>query len=142
MDTRVGSYVWIVQDDRVLLTHFRSGHPRAAAGWTLPGGGMEPGEQVTQTALREVAEETGYVAELDELLGFNSLHRSAADNWLGTGRPYHFLQIIHRAHIVGGSFEVEIDGSTDDAGWFTRDELADLDRVSLTDAALRLAGWS
>lgn len=137
MDTRVGSYAWIVRDDQVLLTHYCG---RAGRGWTLPGGGMEPGESVQHTVLREVTEETGYEVALDGLLGFNSIHRPAEENWLGTGRAYHFLQVIHRAHIVGGALVVERDGTTDDAGWFSRDQV--LARVELTDAALDLAGWT
>jgi 8-oxo-dGTP pyrophosphatase MutT (NUDIX family) len=35
--------------------------PEVGHWWELPGGGMEPGETVTQTAIREIAEETGLV---------------------------------------------------------------------------------
>ena len=36
--------------------------------WTLPGGGLDFGEDPRDGALRELAEETGYIGELDELL--------------------------------------------------------------------------
>ncbi|MFO7249132.1 MAG: NUDIX hydrolase [Actinomycetes bacterium] len=41
----------------MLLAH-RIGHDRPR--WTLPGGGVEPGEDPYDAAIREVAEETGY----------------------------------------------------------------------------------
>ena len=37
--------------------------------WVVPGGGMDPGETEEQTAVREVAEETGCVLSAADLLG-------------------------------------------------------------------------
>ncbi len=37
--------------------------------WFTPGGGLEPGETMRAAAVRELAEETGYVLEEDELVG-------------------------------------------------------------------------
>jgi 8-oxo-dGTP pyrophosphatase MutT (NUDIX family) len=50
---------------RVLLVH----HTYGRLNWELPGGGSEPGETPDETATRELLEETGLRAELDQLSG-------------------------------------------------------------------------
>ncbi|AOV95250.1 hypothetical protein AQV86_05020 [Nanohaloarchaea archaeon SG9] len=47
--------------------------------WDLPGGGLEEGEKVTESAKREVLEETGFKTEITGLIG---LYKGAsnADN--------------------------------------------------------------
>jgi ADP-ribose pyrophosphatase YjhB (NUDIX family) len=40
--------------------------------WTIPGGAMEPGESIAQTAVREVKEETGIDVEVVSLVGIYS----------------------------------------------------------------------
>jgi 8-oxo-dGTP pyrophosphatase MutT (NUDIX family) len=47
-------------DDRILLFSARNiDHPDVGTWWELPGGGMDPGETWPETAIRELAEETG-----------------------------------------------------------------------------------
>jgi ADP-ribose pyrophosphatase YjhB (NUDIX family) len=58
-----GSVVMIInEDDQLLLQQRRDGS------WTLPGGLMEVGESLEDTARREVKEESGLVVEELELL--------------------------------------------------------------------------
>lgn len=61
--------VMIDPDDRVLL--FADSDPGLPelSWWVTPGGGMDPGESETQTAVREVAEETGCRITETDLLG-------------------------------------------------------------------------
>ena len=56
MDLRVAAYAVIVDARGMLLAHWHDG-PRAA--WTLPGGGLEAGEDPADAVVREVREETG-----------------------------------------------------------------------------------
>jgi 8-oxo-dGTP pyrophosphatase MutT (NUDIX family) len=139
MDLRVAAYAIVTDDDgRVLLAHWAEGHRSA---WTLPGGGLEPGEDPEDAARREVLEETGYRVELDGILGIDS-HIVAAKHRVQKGhdRPLHALRIVYRAHVVGGGLQNELDGSTDEAGWFPLDAIDALHHVRLVDVGLRLAG--
>jgi ADP-ribose pyrophosphatase YjhB (NUDIX family) len=59
--------VVLVETGRVLLVK-RRWDPRAGA-WCLPAGFMEAGETPEQTAVRELEEETGVIAQLTGLFG-------------------------------------------------------------------------
>ena len=137
IELRVGAYA-IVQDERgVLLAHWQD---RSHGGWTLPGGGMEPGEHPEATVVREVREETGYDVRVDEIIGVGSVLIAGSARLSGPGRDLQGLRIVYRCTIIGGELSVERDGSTDDVGWFALDEIARLDRVALIDEGLAFAG--
>ncbi|MGG7451585.1 NUDIX hydrolase [Plantibacter auratus] len=138
MDIRVAAYAVIVDERGMLLSHWNeSGH----SGWTLPGGGIDPGEDPADAAVREVFEETGYHAELDDLIGVDSqvVPVERRLNTTATG-PLHTLRIVYRAHLTGGTLTYEADGSTDYAAWYPLEEVGSLDRVSLVDVGRRFAG--
>lgn len=139
MDLRVAAY-GVVTDDagRVLLARWVEGRRVA---WTMPGGGLEAGEDPELAVRRELREETGFDIEPTELLGIHSrvipASRRVRRDDMDT--PLHTLRIVYRARIIGGSLRFEKNGSTDMAAWFTLDEVAELQRVRLVDTALRMA---
>lgn len=138
MDLRVAAYAVVIDARGLLLAHWREGR---RGGWTLPGGGLEPGEDPADAARREVLEETGYRVELGELLGIHSRVIPARQR-LSTHAPVplHTLRIVYRAAVVGGDLRDEVGGSTDRAQWFALDAIGELPHVSLVDIALQMAG--
>lgn len=99
MDIRVAAYAVVVDDDRILLAHWNS--PTRPA-WTMPGGGLDPGEDPMDAAVREVLEETGFHVELDGILGTDSQVIAEKDRFRGSG-PIQALRIVYRAHVVVAS---------------------------------------
>lgn len=137
-DTRVGAYAVLVEADRLLLTHWVA-EPGLRPGWTLPGGGLEPGEDPAAAALREVREETGLEVELTALLGVDSEHYTAEERAQGRPRrPLHSLRVIYRARVLRGELKAEENGSTDDVRWVALQEVERLNRVRLVDVAVGL----
>jgi ADP-ribose pyrophosphatase YjhB (NUDIX family) len=138
MDLRVAAYAVVTDDDgRLLLARWTEGRRVA---WTMPGGGLEPGEPPEDAVRRELREETGYSVKVGELLGVHSRVIPATQRVQKAAEPLHTLRIIYRAQVTGGKLRFETDGSTDMAEWFSRRAVADLQRVKLVDIAMRMAG--
>ncbi|MDO5705423.1 MAG: NUDIX hydrolase [Paracoccus sp. (in: a-proteobacteria)] len=62
---RPGAYALLLRGDQVLLTRQAAPVPE----FQLPGGGVDPGEQVLTALHREVAEETGWTMGAARLIG-------------------------------------------------------------------------
>lgn len=138
MDLRVAAYAVVTDDDgRVLLALWNEGRTPS---WTMPGGGIEPGEDPADAAVREVREETGFDVELDGLLGIHSYVVPAERRLSSTRRPLQALRIVYRAHIVGGELRFEQNGSTDRAEWIDVHAVDRIEHVHLVDVALEMAG--
>jgi 8-oxo-dGTP diphosphatase len=132
---RVAAYAVCRRNDTVLLARWTG--PRGPE-WTLPGGGIDHGEDPADAAVREVREETGYTARLDRLLtvySFQTVIRDAAEPI-----DHHGIQIVYAGTVVDGELVFEVGGSTDMAAWVPLGEVAGLARVGLVDVGLAAAG--
>lgn len=69
----MAAYAMCVRDGQLLLARWIDGD--GVPEWTLPGGGMEHGEDPYDTVRREVDEETGYDIEVTGLLGVDTNRR-------------------------------------------------------------------
>lgn len=131
----MAAYAVCVRDQQVLLARWVAGD--GSKRWTLPGGGMDHGEDPYDTVIREADEETGYAIEPVALLGVDSLRRRYPRK-LGAVADFHGLRIVYEARVTGGELRHERDGSTDQAAWHPLDAVPGLDRVGLVDIGLRL----
>lgn len=139
MDLRVAAYAVIERRGKILLTHWRRGHLH---GWTLPGGGIENGEDPRDTVIREVLEETGLTARAGRLLGVDSRVMVRDDAPEGQTPELHTIRIVYRATVLDGPLRHEIGGSSDEARWVPLKEVGALKTLSLVQTGLRMAGIS
>jgi len=131
---RVAAYAICVRDGQILLARWIDGDRRE---WTLPGGGMDHGEDPHDTVLREVDEETGYRIEVTGLLGVRSV-RFPSRRRFGRTVDRHHVGLVYEARITGGELRFEVGGSTDMAQWHDLDAVPGLNRVPQVDFGLRL----
>ena len=123
---RVAAYAVILREGCILLSRLA---PRISSEelWTLPGGGLDHGEDPRDAVVREVAEETGLVAEVGETARVYSAHVPHA--WRdGVRVDAHALRIVYEGWVAADAPEprvVEVGGSTVEARWVpVRDVLA------------------
>lgn len=131
--TRVSAYGLILQESRILLCRISNHLPLDAGFWTLPGGGIDFGEDPADAMVREVHEETGLIVRPLAIAGIDSFFVRE------TEREFHGIRIIYRTEVVGGVLRYEVDGTTDLCAWWSPEEARGLPIVNLVSAGLELA---
>jgi 8-oxo-dGTP diphosphatase len=140
---RVAAYAVIVRDERILLSKLApwiTPHEQ----WTLPGGGLDHGEDPRDAVVREIREETGLDAVVGEQARVYSAHQARVRRD-GRRSDYHALRIVYDAWVAADAPDprvVEVDGSTVDAAWHPLQEVLDgtVPTVPLVQQAL--AEWA
>ena len=133
---RVGVGGVVVEDGKVLLV--RRGSEPLQGEWSLPGGLVELGEELTQALRREMQEETGLdvaVGPIVEVL--DRMHRDAQ----GKVR-FHYVLVDYLCRVESGKLEAASDASA--AQWVAREDLGQFhlpaETVRVIEKALELAG--
>lgn len=136
---RVAAYALITRGTDVLLTQM-STRTRIEGRWTLPGGGMDHGEDPRDALRREVYEETGLRVVPGRVVDVHASHFIGARSD-GVVEDYHGIHLIFEAEIepefVGVEpHVVEQDGSTERAAWVDARTALELDLLSAARHAL------
>jgi len=129
---RPGAYAVLAHDGRILLTRLS-----ATKIWTLPGGGIDHGEDPVDAVRREVHEETGLPLTDTRLLDVDSVHFTghAPDGRL---EDFHAVRLLFTGSVPLDVEPrvVEVGGSSDAAAWRPIAELDERERRRLA-VALR-----
>lgn len=91
--------------------------------YSIPGGGQEFGETISQTVVREVKEETGIDVEVTDLIGVYTDPEHVIAYTDGEVRQE--FSICFRARPVGG--ELRTSNESSEVEWVAGEDLADLD---------------
>ena len=124
---RAGAYAVLAHDGRILLTRLSS-----TKVWTLPGGGIDHGEDPVDAVRREVHEETGLPLTGARLLDVDSVHFTghAPDGRL---EDFHAVRLLFTGAVPLDVEPrvVEVGGSSDAAAWRPIAELDERERRRL-----------
>ncbi len=105
------------QEGKILL-HRRSDNDL----WALPGGSMDVGESISETAVREVKEETGLDVRVDYIVGiYTNPHHVIA---FSDGEVRQQFSLCFACTLLGG--EIQVSQESFEVGFFSPQEIEQL----------------
>ncbi len=93
--------------------------------WCLPAGGMDPGEDLAETCIREVKEETGLDVKIKRLIGIYSSPDVIIWYDTGSGDKVQIVSHLFEVELVGGELTTSFE--TTEFGCFSQSEIENLD---------------
>ncbi|MFB6159508.1 MAG: NUDIX hydrolase [Candidatus Nanohalobium sp.] len=118
----------IEKDDKYLL--IQEGKEHVKGEWNLPAGSLEIGETPVEGAKREAKEETGLTVEPESLVK-TYIPPESED-------PNNIVNFVYHSQIQSGEVSIREEDTVIDYGWFTEQEIEDLDlRASYILAAIQ-----
>ncbi|MCE4625358.1 MAG: NUDIX hydrolase [Desulfurococcales archaeon] len=128
-EPRIGVGCLVFRDGKILLVKRK--YPPSAGRWSIPGGHVELGEGVLETAARELEEETGLrgeplgVVNVDDFIMYDDEGRV----------KYHYVLVTVLLDVSGGEPRALSDAL--DAGFFSLEEAEELELTVSTRGLLR-----
>ena len=114
----------VFNEDAILLVR-----ERADGKWTLPGGWVDVNESPSESAVREVFEESGYQTKALKLLACYDRNRHPHPP-----HPYHVYKLFFYCEILGGSPSTSYE--TDGVDFFKQDAIPELSTGRVTSAQI------
>jgi ADP-ribose pyrophosphatase YjhB (NUDIX family) len=115
----------VFRDDQLLLVR-----ERVDGTWTLPGGWADPGQSPVENVVREIHEESGFVARAQKIL-------AVFDRAKHPHMPpfaFHVYKIFILCSLVGG--KEAMSAETDGVGFFSKENLPELSISRVTPAQI------
>jgi len=107
-DRRSARVIVVDERGRVLLIRVSDPRDVRPPSWITPGGGLEPGEELVDAAVRELREETGLVVTPEEL---GSPVATCRGEWVFRGTRYRSHDVFFA--VTTSAFELDESGWTD-----------------------------
>lgn len=111
----IAAVVLVEREGQFLL--IEEAKPECRGTWFLPGGHVDPGENVLNSAVREAREESGLDVTLAGLLYVDQLVKPEAEGWFDR------VRFVFVGRAAGGRLKAEPDEHSLRAGWFTPAEM-------------------